>query len=339
MIKWNVIEARGAVTHDEYLTLERRGRGLPLRANLREAIWAVYVAWSAELEHQGLTTWERVRRQALELALSQPTRPYQAVIIDEAQDLSPVALRFLLASVATPQGIYLTADASQSLYQRGFSWKQIHSDLNMRGRTVLLRRNYRNTAAITAACAAILAGTDAGDAESIVQEPAAHQGVAPTLLLAHDDQDETEAIRSFFARAARELRLPLHAGAVLCHSQALAQQIAARLSRQGVAAEFMSGKQIDLRKPVVKVLTLHSAKGLEFPMVAITRLEAGSLPHDLEHLPEEEQAVALDQQRRLFYVGCSRAMRALLVCAVAAAPSRFVAGLGEPLWQVSGFRC
>ncbi|WP_129676528.1 3'-5' exonuclease [Candidatus Chloroploca sp. Khr17] len=329
----SVIEARGVATRDEYLTLERRGRGLPLRANLREAIWALYVAWSTALEREGLTTWERVRRQALELALSQPTKPYQAVIIDEAQDLSPVALRFLLASVAAPQGVYLTADASQSLYQRGFSWKQIHSDLSMRGRTVLLRRNYRNTAAITAACAAILAGTEAGDAESIVQEPAAHQGIAPTLLLARDDQHEVEAIRSFFAQAARELRLPLHAGAVLCHSQALAQQIAARLSRQGVAAEFMSGKQIDLRKPVVKVLTLHSSKGLEFPMVAIMRLEAGSLPHELEHLPEEEQAVILDQQRRLFYVGCSRAMRALLVCAVATAPSPFVAGLNEPLWQ------
>lgn len=329
----DVIDARGVATREEYLALERRGRGVPLRANIREAIWAIYEGWSAGLDRQGLTTWERVRRQALQLALAQEQKPFKAVIIDEAQDLSPVALRFLLASVESLQGLYLTADASQSLYQRGFSWKQIHGDLSMRGRTALLRRNYRNTAQITAACAAILQGTGAGDDESVAQEPAAYQGPAPTLLLAPGGGDEADAIRDFFATAARELRLPIHAGAVLCHSQALGQRIAARLSQRGVPAEFMSGKQIDLRKPVVKVLTLHSAKGLEFPMVAVARLEAGHLPHDVQHLPEEEQAVLLDQQRRLFYVGCSRAMRALIVCAAADAPSSFVEGLDAPLWR------
>ena len=332
-----VIDARGVASREAYLALERRGRGVPLRANVREAIWAVYETWSADLDRQGLITWERMRSQALALVEADPVRPYQSLVIDEAQDLSPVALRFLLASVATPQGIYLTADASQSLYQRGFSWKAIHSDLNVRGRSVLLRRNYRNTAEITAACAAILQGTGAGDDESVVQESAAHHGDVPTLLFARGGDGEAEAIRAFFATAARDLRLPIHAGAVLCHSKQLAQRIAARLARLGTPAAFMEGREIDLRKPVVKVLTLHAAKGLEFPLVAITRLEAGSLPHQLSQLPEEEQAVVRDQQRRLFYVGCSRAMRALLVCVAADAPSPFVEGLDAPLWiQVSG---
>ncbi|MEI7769094.1 MAG: 3'-5' exonuclease [Chloroflexales bacterium] len=335
----DVIDARGIASRDAYLALERRGRGVPLRANVREALWAVYEAWAADLDRQGLTTWERMRRQALALAEADTARPYQSLVIDEAQDLSPVALRFLLASVASPQGIYLTADASQSLYQRGFSWKAIHSDLSVRGRSVLLRRNYRNTAEITAACAAILQGTGAGDDESVAQESAAHHGGAPTLRFARGGDGEATAIRDFFVAAARELRLPIHAGAVLCHSKQLAQRIASRLAHTGTPAEFMEGKAIDLRKPVVKVLTLHAAKGLEFPMVAIARLEAGSLPHTLSQLPEEEQAVVRDQQRRLFYVGCSRAMRALLVCAAADNPSPFVEGLDAPLWQVSGFRC
>ncbi|NNJ12871.1 AAA family ATPase [Chloroflexales bacterium ZM16-3] len=329
----DVIDARGIASREDYLALERRGRGVPLRANVRAALWAVYAAWATDLDRQGLTTWDRMRRQALALAEADSARPYQALVIDEAQDLSPVALRFLLASVASPQGIYLTADASQSLYQRGFSWKAIHSDLSVRGRSVLLRRNYRNTAEITAACAAILQGSGAGDDESVAQESAAHHGGAPTLRFARGGDGEATAIRDFFIAAAHELRLPIHAGAVLCHSKQLAQQIAGRLARMGTPAEFMDSREIDLRKPVVKVLTLHAAKGLEFPMVAIARLEAGSLPHTLSQLPEEEQAVVRDQQRRLFYVGCSRAMRALLVCAAADSPSMFLEGLDAPLWR------
>lgn len=95
----------------------------------------------------------------------------------------------------------------------------------------------------------------------------------------------------------------------------------------------MSGKAIDLKTPCVKVLTLHAAKGLEFPFVVVLRLEQGNLPYDTTHLPTEEVATALDQQRRLFYVGCSRAMRALLVCGSATAPSPFLEPLLAPTWQ------
>src|SRR5262249_3724928 len=144
------------------------------------------------------------------------TQPYQAIIIDEAQDLSPTALRFLLARVASPQGIYLTADASQSLYQRGFSWKKLHADLKVAGRTLLLRRNYRNTVQIAAACAAILDGTSAGDTECLVQDLSPHTGDAPSVLLVDGINQEADAIRAFFTSAARQFRLPIHGGAVLC---------------------------------------------------------------------------------------------------------------------------
>ncbi len=329
----HVIESWGIASCETYLTLERRGRLLPLRASTREALWAVYEHWSTHMERDGLTSWERVRRHALEAVMALPEKPYRALVIDEAQDLSPVALRFLLELVQSPQQIYLTADASQSLYQRGFSWKQIHADLNVRGRTLLLRRNYRNTAEITAACTVILQGTGAGDDEAVSQEASPYTGDVPTLLLSDNTDDEAPAIRAFFTAAARHYHLPIHAGAVLCSNQHLGHRLAARLVRLGLPAEFMTGKTIDLKKPVIKVLTLHAAKGLEFPFVALVRLEDGLLPYDTSHLPPEEVAGALAQQRRLFYVGCSRAMRSLLVCGSAATPSPFLEPLVEPLWQ------
>ncbi|WP_287157670.1 3'-5' exonuclease [Chloroflexus sp.] len=327
----SVIEHWGLQSHDEYLTRPRIGRKLPLRPPIREAIWAVYETWKSMLQHQQLTTWGQLRQRALELALQQSRRPYRAIVIDEAQDLSPVALRYLLACVESPRAVYLTADAGQSLYQRGFSWQQIDSELNVRGRSFVLRRNYRNTAEIAAACTSILGTTDSDQEVSAV-----HHGSLPVVRFCRSVAEEAQAIRSFFIAAARRWRLPAHAGAVLCHSKQVAQQICDQLQQLGMPAEFMEKRQIDLRKPVVKVLTIHSAKGLEFPFVAVMRLAQDHLPHNYDHLPAEERDAMIAQERRLFYVGCSRAMRALLVCADADQPSSFVLELPTTLWQREG---
>ncbi|MCB2264179.1 MAG: DNA helicase II [Candidatus Thiosymbion ectosymbiont of Robbea hypermnestra] len=76
------------------------------------------------------------------------------------------------------------------------------------------------------------------------------------------------------------------------------------LSHAALEAGEAQGGQYEDR---VQLMTLHSAKGLEFPIVFIAGLEDGLFPHSLS-VDDPER---LEEERRLCYVGMTRAMRHL----------------------------
>ncbi|MFI2103826.1 UvrD-helicase domain-containing protein [Isoptericola sp. NPDC019693] len=90
---------------------------------------------------------------------------------------------------------------------------------------------------------------------------------------------------------------------------------------------------------VVTLMTLHTAKGLEFPVVFLTGMEDGTFPH-MRSLHDDSE---LAEERRLAYVGITRARQRLYISrsAVRSAwgspnefpPSRFLEEIPEELWD------
>ncbi|MFL6156757.1 MAG: PD-(D/E)XK nuclease family protein, partial [Marmoricola sp.] len=160
---------------------------------------------------------------------------------------------------------------------------------------------------------------------------------------AHRDLDSVVALFDVAAREAEKRDVAAVSGAAGVRdflSRLVAQQIPAdTLAEQGV------------RGAAVRLLTAHRSKGLEWDLVVVASvqeqtwpdlrrrfslLEADRLAHDELLAPVTISAV-LAEERRLFYVACTRARRRLVVTAVASPeddgeqPSRFVGELGvEP---------
>ena len=91
----------------------------------------------------------------------------------------------------------------------------------------------------------------------------------------------------------------------------------------------------------VTLATLHSAKGLEWDQVFIIGVEEGTMPHRRVAAPRASDAIAgdIEEERRLFYVGITRARERLWLCRAAGRidrgreiprpPSRFLEELPE----------
>ena len=128
----------------------------------------------------------------------------------------------------------------------------------------------------------------------------------------------------------------------------------AEIEGQQIPADTL--REAETRGTGVRVLTAHRAKGLEWDLVVVSGVQEGVWP-DLRRrgsllqpdrlsrggLSEQVPTAArIAEERRLFYVACTRARRRLLVTAVAGTegeadqPSRFLSELGAPIAALPG---
>lgn len=109
------------------------------------------------------------------------------------------------------------------------------------------------------------------------------------------------------------------------------------------AALMSNQDEVETNKELVNLMTLHCAKGLEFPIVFIAGCEEGIFPHGRSLI----DAWQMEEERRLCYVGITRAKKKLyMICARARqifgstmvnSPSRFLSEIPEELVECVNF--
>ena len=242
-----------------------------------------------------------------------PKGAYGAIMIDEGHDFEPEWLQLVVDSVdPESQSLLLLYDDAQSIYsankQIGFSLSSV--GIQARGRTTILRVNYRNTDEILAFAYRFVkdycdSGSTSDDIPLIEPESARRHGPEPAVQLFDSLQSEIDySVRCI--QVLRKRGMEYSDMCILYRTMRTGQQVAQRLSQQGIPINWLAGKkeksqyQKDAEK--VTVMTLHSSKGLEFPFVSIVGT-------NLIPVAKADEA----SEARLLYVGMTRATDKLLV--------------------------
>lgn len=245
-----------------------------------------------------------------------PRAQYGAVLIDEGHDFEPEWLK-LVTQMVDPEtdSLLLLYDDAQSIYKKhnalDFSLSSV--GIKARGRTTILKLNYRNTREILEFAYKFAqefiseAASDEDHIPVIVPESAGGSGPAPVFRLFEQQSEEMDYIVRCVKKWLKQGHVPNEI-AILVPGNKMATTIAERLGRVGIPNLCLVGKEnkrsYDPGKPLVTVLTIHSSKGLEFETVVLTGIDK------IQFVAEE-----LVDQVRLLYVGMTRAKSQLLITA------------------------
>lgn len=300
----------------------------------REAVFSLLEEVERLLLKQGKVDGPRANSLALEYIKTQGRHEcYKHIIIDEAQDLTKVQLDFIseLKEDSPESSILFLMDVAQSIYPhawltKGRSFKSIGYD--MTGKGYKLTKNYRTTTEISECAYSLLAKE-----ETLVSD---YDFVKPSLLERHGEYPvyrhfaTSEEQNLYIVRLIRALLkqgYSLKDIAVVSKLNKNLELLQDHLKEKGVESfVFKNNQEESFGAVKVKLLTMHSIKGLEFKVVILADLNSDVIPYPQKGLEEEELKDEEMLERKLLYVGMTRAQEKLFMCSYGTA-SKFIADI------------
>ncbi|MGH8523414.1 MAG: 3'-5' exonuclease [Gammaproteobacteria bacterium] len=253
-------------------------------------------------------------------------RSYDTVLIDEAQDFSPSWFRCALAAMKEPNDgdLLIVGDGSQGLYRgnRVVSWEKL--GIHARGRTIHkdfdLDKNYRNTRQILEVAAAFAAPASPEGSDGVLAvgaDPAKARrstGQRPLLIGAKDRTEEYARVLILVdgllkgEHGLKGIDGPVQGSEIgilyprlVKGDRQLFSSFLTSLGKRGPLV-WLNNPEDKIAKqrvcePGIKVQTIHSAKGLQYRVVILMRVDL---------LPSGFPDSDIEEERRLMYIALTR---------------------------------
>jgi superfamily I DNA/RNA helicase len=339
LAEWEeLVDAWQLDTWEAYRDVKRLGRKTRLPEKQRAALWSIFETVRARFKARGLVTRaELFTRLAAELAARRHA-PFDFVVVDESQDLSPAQLRFLAAlgrqdGADRPNALFFAGDLGQRIFQQPFSWKSLGVDIRGRART--LHINYRTSHQIRMQADRLLAPEVAdvdGNTEERRGTVSVFNGPAPVVQTFADEEAEIAAVNAWLAARLAE-GIALHEVGVFVRSDAQLPRARAAVERAGLLFKVLD-EHVETAHGHVSISTMHLAKGLEFRAVAVMACDDEVMPPQsrIESVTDDSDLEEVyNTERHLLYVACTRARDHLMVTSVEPA-SEFLDDLQKRGW-------
>ena len=321
--EWNrVVISQEALSLDKYVKASRNGRGTRLDRRKRMLVWKVFEAYQnlmKENKVRDINTAMYESRKLLEAEGKQPR--YDSVIVDEGQDFSDNAYRLLraLAGDEHNNDIFIVGDSHQRIYRN----KPVLSKcgISVRGRSSILKINYRTTEEIRKYAFALLNGisfddlddgTDLGDrCQSLTH------GDKPVIKVFRDANGELD----YLIEEIKTLQIggvKLSDICVVARTRKLVEDYIAQFTRAGIRSYAIKKNKTDDRNfDGLRVATMHRVKGLEFQYVFIVAVNnrVVPLPAAINKTDAVSEAESIASEKCLLYVAMTRAQKgAYITC-------------------------
>lgn len=319
--EWNrIVIAQEALTLEKYVKAVRNGRGTRLDRKKRMQIWKVFENYQNLMKENQIRDINTAMYESTKLLEAAGKRQrYVSILVDEGQDFSDNAYRLIraLAGEAHPDDIFIVGDAHQRIYRNHPALSRC--GINVRGRSSVLKINYRTTEEIRKSAFALLKGISFDDLDDKFDlgdrcQSLTH-GEKPVIRNFESAGDELTFLLEEIGKL-RENGVALTDICVVARTKKLVDDYVALFTRAGIKSYVIKRNKVEDRSfDGLRVATMHRVKGLEFKYVFIVATNNRIIPlasaiNRTDSVSEEESIIS---EKCLLYVAMTRAQKGVYV--------------------------
>ncbi len=329
--EWNrVVIAQEALSLEKYIKATRNGRGTRLDRKKRMLVWKVFDNYQNLMKEKQIRDINTAMYESTKLLQSAGGRPrYAHVIVDEGQDFSDNAYRLLraLAGDEHENDLFIVGDSHQRIYRNHPTLSRC--GINVRGRSSILKINYRTTEEIRRFAFALLNGISFDDLDEDVDlgdrcQSLTH-GAKPVIKNFKDASGEFD----FIVQEIKKLQangIALTDICIVARTKKLVEDYIAQLTRAGIRSYAIKRNKSDDRSfEGLRVATMHRVKGLEFKYVFVAAVNNRivPLPSAVNRTDAVSEAESITAEKCLLYVAMTRAQKGAYITSYGR-PSEFI---------------
>ena len=313
--EWNkIVISQEALSLEKYVKASRSGRGTRLDRKKRLLVWKVFEAYQRMMRERGICDINTAMYECTKLLKNEnsPSK-YRSVIIDEGQDFSDAAYRMLRALVGEEHSndIFVVGDSHQRIYRNRPTLSKC--GVNVRGRSSILKINYRTTEEIRKYAFAVLNGIsfddlDGGEETGDECQSLTH-GEAPIIKVFEDADAEFAYLKEEINRLHNN-GVQLTDICVVSRTNKLLDEYSSRFNSTGIKTYIIKRDRNDDRDyDGLRIATMHRVKGLEFQYVFVVSANNKVIPlaSAINNTDAVSRAESITSEKCLLYVALTRA--------------------------------